>query len=216
MSQYKETKKLYHGKYQYKIVLICPGVSAFRGNNLDQTFVKLSNLSIHPNTDTLYSHRLYSSIVRQQSEIVYLFDLYDCFTKMIDYTVRVESPWLSVYSNNEDDIESLKSINENRVKVIYRPLISLNKGEIVSSLPYDYKVTIKSQRENQDSFVDWAKQFDTIRLTYTCADILTNGRVWPIESYFYVRGEKTLTMAKLHLGGLIQRIEKIVSHDVNV
>ena len=209
MIQYKETKKLYQGKYQHRIVLIGAGVHVFRGGNLDGAFKKLSALTVQSSDPNFY----YSNAVKTQDDLNYLFDVYSTFSRMTDFTVRVETPWLSVYTNDEADIISLKLINKNRVKAIYKPKINLSDGEVVSTLPYDYKVSIKAKQDTQHAFIEWAKQFDTIRLPNSCVDILTNGRNWHVESYFYVKGDKTLTMAQLHLGGVIKKIERIVTRE---
>lgn len=207
MILYKDTVKLFQGKYQYKIVLICTGVGVFRGNDLDRAFVKLSNLSVETNTIWKRAHLL------TQKDIDYLFDVYQTLRTIDDFKLRVESPWLSIYLKDETDLIKIKNINKDRVKLIYQPKVSLQENEIVSTLPFDYKVSIKTTKQGYNAFVDWAKQFDTIRLTNSCTDILKNGRNYSSGSYFYVRGEKTLTMTKLHLGNLIRKVEKIVNLD---
>lgn len=210
MILYKETKKLYQGKYQHRIVLVCSGVHVFRGNNLDNAFVKLSKL------ETFDRWARPHSVVHSADELNYLFKIYECLRGLNDYAVRVETPWLSIYTNNESDIITLKNIDKNRVREVYRPFVNINAGEVVSSLPYDYKVTIKSKSVDQNSFVEWAQTFDTIRLTDSCVEVLSNNVQWPNETYFYVKGDKTLTMAKLHLGGLIKKVERIISRDTTV
>ena len=42
--QYKLTKKLFYGTYQYKIVLICAGASMFRSNDLDAVLENLKQV----------------------------------------------------------------------------------------------------------------------------------------------------------------------------
>lgn len=215
MIQYKETKKLYQGKYQYRIVLVCQSVHVFRGNNLDNTFIKLSNLNPYEDQSNLLFGARYSKSL-QPTEVDYLFNVYDILRSLSDYNLRVENPWLSIYTNNYDDILKLKNLDQNRVKYIYRPTIDLQKNEVVSSLPYDYKVYVRHNQNDYSAFVEWANQFDTIRLTNSCTEVLTNNQRWAIESYFYVRGEKTLTMSQLHLGEIIKKIEKIVYREAIV
>lgn len=208
MLQYKETKKLYQGKYQHRIVLVCSGVHVFRGGNLDNAFKKLSALVVPDRDEPYYMRPHYT--VRYQAELDYLFDVYSCLLNMNNYAVRVEHPWLSIYSDNENDIIALKNINQDRVREIYRPVVNLSVGEVLSTLPFDYKVIIKPSKDDYSAFVEWSKQFDTIKLTNSCRDSLVNDSNHYIETYFYISGDKTLTMAKLHLGGIIKRIEKIV------
>lgn len=205
MLLYKETKKLFYGKYQYKIILVASGVHVFRGGNIDDSFRKLSMLQVQ--TDTKYTSAYH---LKSQKDLNYLFEIYRCFTEMTDYSVRVETPLLTVYTNNEADIQKLADIDYDTTKYIYKPRINLSVGEVVSILPYDYKVTVRS--DTHDAFVEWAQKFDTIRMPNSCYNNLLSSTRWKSsESYFYITGEKTLTMAKIHLGSSIKKIEKIIN-----
>lgn len=189
---YKETTKLFHRKYQYRIVLVCTGVGIFRGNNLDLIWAKLQNYEA--NDDRTYLHKLYKCLESFSSE----------------YALRVETPWLSIYTNNTELLQELRDIDLQKVKYIYRPTVPIIDGEIVSTLPYDYKVTIVKQKQvDYSTFINWANASENFRLTNSCKQ--ETSRYHSIPSYFYVKGEKNLTMAKIHLGNSIHRIEKVIN-----
>lgn len=195
-------------------MLVCQDVHVFRGNNLDATFVRLSNLNPYDDQPSLLFGAKYPRI--HQTDIDYLFDVYSILRTLSDYNLRVENPWLSIYTNDYNDIIKLKNLDKDRVKYVYRPKMDLQKNEVVSTLPYDYKVYVRHNQNDYSAFVEWANQFDTIRLTNSCTDVLTNNQRWAVDSYFYVRGDKTLTMSKLHLGEIIKKVEKIVYRDAIV
>lgn len=207
MIQFKETKKLYQGKYQHRIVLVCSGVHVFRGGDLDNAFKRLSTIGLPEQEVNYFSRHV---VVRSQQEIDFLFEVYQCLSTLTDYAVRVENPWLSIYTNKEDDIEKLREIDKKRVKAIYRPLTNLLVGEIVSTLPFDYRVTVRSSKIDLTPFCEWAETNEKIRLTGSLKSLIA--RPYPNRTaYFYVKGDYTLTMSKLHLGGFITKIDRIVN-----
>lgn len=212
--QYKETTKLYQGKYQHRIVLVCYGAGMFRGGNLNTIFKRLSEVEVGPPS---YSWQTYPPPVpvRNQADLNYLFDVYSCLSRMEDFTVRVENPWLSIYTNDEKDIRALRLIDSTRVKAIYQPAAQLEEGVCVSSLPYDFKVFVKPNDAGHDSFIEWAESNDNIKLTKSVVHSLKGFRR-SNQSYFYVSGDKNLTMARIYLGGLVKRVDRIVRRDTNI
>jgi hypothetical protein len=204
---YRPLKKLYKGRYQYKIVLVSSGVSLFRSGDLDKIFKNLSEIVIEPKLDDkFYTYTL----VKSQEDLDYLFDVYQALLSINDFSIRVESPWLSIYFSSEADVNTLKNINEARVKYIYQPSAILSEGEIVSTLPFDYKVHFKNTASKQESFLLWATDNKNIRLPKSTINALSHAIKYPPSLYFYITGDKNLTMAKMHLGSIITRVEKIV------
>lgn len=204
---YKPLKKLYKGRYQYKIVLVSSGVSLFRSGDLDKIFKNLSEVVIKPKVDDkFYTY----SLVKNQDDLDYLFDVYQTLLSIDNFSIRVENPWLSIYFSSEDDLNTVKNIKEDRVKYICQPSAPLSKGEIVSTLPFDYKIHFKNIPGKHESFFTWAIDNKNIRLPKSTINSLTHSIKYPPSLYFYIKGDKNLTMAKIHLGSIITRVEKIV------
>lgn len=207
MISYKETKKLYCGKYQYKIILISAGVYLFRTGNLDVIFKNLSKVDVLK-APSLY----YRSPIKEQGDLTYLFNVYEELCKMQEFSIRVENPWLSIYTNNYEDIEALTNLDKSRVRCIHRPTTVLTNGEILSTLPFDYKIHFKNLPKVVDysGFVQWATTSDKVRISKNTINALQSQYIWPNMVYIYVAGEKNLTMAKLYIGSIISRVEKVV------
>lgn len=201
MIQYKKLKKLYLGKYQHKIVLVCAGVHYFRGGNLDRIEQKLNDVI---NNESTNYHRLNSI------HFTYLFSLLNCLRTLDNYTIRVESPWLSIYTTEETNIDKIKNVSESHVREIYGAPDNLAQNELVSSLPFDYRIHVKNNHQTHEGFLDWARDNKNIRLTKNISKALSGSR-WPINGYFYIKGEKNLTMAKMYLGNIIKKVEKIIN-----
>lgn len=191
--QYKTLKKLYLGKYQHKIVLVCRGAHLFRGGNLDKI-----------------EHRIEVSASDYISDKAYLYELIDYLKSINDYTIRIEGSLLSIYTIDESHIRKIKKLNSIYVREIHNVDRHLNPNEIISTLPYDYKVHLVNKGQPNKTFLEWAQDNANIRVTKSTQFFLSNPSRWPLDGYFYIKGENNLTMAKLYLGNLIKKIEKIV------
>lgn len=202
----KDTTSLFMNKYQYKVVLVCPMASAFRGNDLDYVKLALTN----------WKNGTYKPAwlrIKHPSEMDYCFKLCDAMEGLIDYTVRVEHPWINFYTNNTKHVEKLAAIDENQVKYISLPGKD-NPGlkpesVIVKTLDYAYKIHMGTTRQDYNNFISWASNNSKIRLTKRAKSDLARSRSWG-GSYFYVKDEKTLTMVKVFLGSDINKIESVI------
>lgn len=210
---YKTTRKLFHGKYQHKIVLICVGSQYFRNSSFDDTYQHLLHAgSKLINNDSIGVGWQIHGNIRAQAEWDYAFKLVDILTHMHDIELRVESPWISIYTNTKANITKLARIDESCVKYISSPStsITLIEGNIIMpKIAFDYKVTIGKTDHKNEAFVQWAAGNSKLRMTKSCVKELLRERSWG-GSYFYITGDNNLLMAKMHLGGSINKIERII------
>lgn len=201
----KQTRRLFQGKYQYKAVLVCPAAHFFRGKNIYDAIDKIKEGGIGIGKNP------YNKI-KTQDDFDYSISVAKSILKMSDYDIRIESPFLSFYTNNLQDINSLVKIDNNRVKYTSMPSNTIQEGTIIMpKINFDYRVTLGKSNKRQDSFVEWAETNSKIKLTGSCKTELLRPISWG-GSYFYVTGEKQLMMAKMMLGGCINKIETIVKN----
>ncbi|CAB4125970.1 hypothetical protein UFOVP181_268 [uncultured Caudovirales phage] len=204
MIQYKTTKCLFKGTYQYKIVLVCAGAQWFRSGDMDATLVSLNALV----TSDKRSGYAYS--IKTQEDLDYAFSLQKQLKKLQAIEVRVESPWVTVYANNRADIDSLAKLDPNNVKYISIPDNTLEKDTIVMpKMDYEFRITLGKTTREHSAFVDWAEGNSKIKLTKSCKKDLCKDRSWG-GTHFYITGEKNLLVARMHLGGSINKIERII------
>jgi hypothetical protein len=211
--QYKVTKKLFNGIYQYKIVLTCAGSSLFRHNDLDTVYKNLLEITLpaqpKPNQ---FGYR--SGGISNQDDLDYAFRLQKLLSKMSDIDIRVESPWLSIYSNNLSDINKLAKINIDQVKYISKPPdnTTLDAGTVIMpKMNYDFRITLGKTTQEHSTFVEWAESNKKLKLTKSCIKDLHKPRSWG-GTHFYVTGDNNLLMTKMHLGGSISKVERIVKN----
>ena len=101
--QYKTTTKLFKGIYQYKIVLVCSGAHFFRSGDMASTLENLQQIDLVRNTSGIPNWR--HSLIKTQDDLDYALKLQNALSKQPDIDVRVESPWITVYTNNKKNID---------------------------------------------------------------------------------------------------------------
>lgn len=210
----KVTSKLFMGKYQYKVVLVVAGASWFRSCNLDSTIEHLKQISLSLVTPQQLpmQYRLSRSSIKTPEDLDYAFKLESSLRAFSDFDIRVESPWISVYTNNKLQVDSLINLDPAKVKYISEPPsnTALSDGVVIMpKINFDYRVTLSKTNNNHSAFVTWADSNKNLKLTKSCKKSLEKDRSWG-GTHFYVTGDKNLLMAKMHLGGAIAKVEKIL------
>jgi hypothetical protein len=209
--QFKTTNKLFKGIYQYKAVLIVPGAAFFRAGDLDSALKNLNRISNEVDkTSNLNLAKRYS--IKSNEDLTYAISLHDHLKKLKDFEIRVESPFVSIYTNSNKDIEELTCLDEDRVKYVSKPPnnSSLISGTVLlPKINFDYRVTLGKTTQEHSAFVEWATFNKKLKLTKSCTNDLVKSRSWG-GTYFYVSGDNNLLMAKMHLGGSINKVERII------
>lgn len=208
MIPYKTTNKLFNGKYQYKIVLIVPGASMFRSGKMDVTFRLLNDVDL---TKSAYTATFYRANIKTPDDLDYCFRVCKAISKLEDIHVRVESPWVAVYTNSKKDVDKLVKLDESRVKYISAPAATLEEGTIIlPKVDFEFKVTLGRNKTELSAFINWAETNSKVKLTKGCIKHLTDPSGSWGGSYFYITGDKNLLVAKMHLGGIINKIERVL------
>lgn len=202
----KLTKKLFNGQYQYKLVLVCAGANWFRGGDWSGTLENLKKINLEANKSRN------NTSIKTQEDLNYALKLQANLKKCKDINVRVETPWISIYSNSKSEIDSLIKLDKSKVKYVSVPPDNNQLQEGIIILPkveFEFKVTLGKSSTAQLAFIDWAENNSKVKLTKSCKKELTRDRSWG-GSYFYITGEKNLLLAKMHLGGSINKVERII------
>lgn len=193
-------------KYKYKIVLVCPVASWFRGNDLAFVAGKLVDLA-DPKQHPAWLK------FKTPEDLEFCKTLHNVMSTLADYELRIEHPLINVYTNVSVNLEKLAVIDPDRVKYISIPNKSnpelSNNTVIVKKLDYDYKIFLGKTKQNHTNFVEWSKNNKKIKLTPTAKRSLCRNTSWG-GSYFYVQGEQTLTMVRMFVGGSIAKIESVI------
>jgi hypothetical protein len=210
---YKLTKKLFSGIYQYKIVLVCSGAQWFRSNDMNEILSNLEKIKqkFADNPQDVYSRSKYA--IRSQPDLDYALQLHHQLTLLKNIDLRIETPWVTIYTNNKKDIDAIIKIDESKVKYVSMPPIdSVLEADtiILPKINFDYRVTLGKTTQDYSAFISWAGASSKLKLTKTCKRDLLKPRSWG-GSYFYVTGDNNLLMVRMHLGGCISKVERIIN-----
>ena len=206
--EFKTTRKLFRGIYQYKIVLVVPGAGLFRHGDMDTLLDNLNKVDL--SRPSIHSYK--NSNIKNQEDLDYAFKLQTTFSAMSDIDIRVETPWISVYTSNKKNIDKLINLDKDRVKYVSIPPANSALSEdtiIMPKMDFDFRVTLGKTNNECSAFVSWAETNTKVKLTKSCIRDLSKTRSWG-GTHFYITGDNNLLMAKMHLGGCISKIERIV------
>ena len=178
-----ETTKLFYDQYLYKLTVVNPLASIFRGKNLTYARQQLDKLQLQYETK---SNLAFSYIYG--ARIINLSDQDFTAAKILlvefnmhkDYTLRIENPRMAIYSNNKEWINML----------LEKPLITteiwepssdninlLIKNNIIitdENFDYNYKITLKEKVNTQ--FYDWLiNNSHKVKIGDTCLRCIKRG-----------------------------------------
>ena len=193
---FKTTRRLFRGIYQYKIVLVCSDAGVFRSGDMAEALLKLNTKQSIKN----YNDRLYG------------IDVAKLLINQKDLDIRVENPWISIYTNDRKLINQLAKIDESHVKYIAEPDVNTQLAEgtvVMPKMDYDYRITMGKTVQPNYSFIEWAEKSPKCKLTKSCIRDLQKPRSWG-GTHFYITGDNNLLLAKMHLGGSVSKVERIV------
>ncbi len=198
----KYSSKLFRGKYKYKIVFTSGVAGWFRSNNAD------SILDHYENNDYYYSRKASPNDKTHAKKLGELLKTID------SWAVRVETPFVSLYLDTENDLEKVVQSCKNRVKYVEIPDPKsqnlLAEGTVlVKKLDYKFKVSLGASNQNHSNFVQWCENNPKIRMPKRAKRDLNKDNNSG-GGFFYVKDEKVLTMVKMFLGRTITKVETVV------
>lgn len=211
------TNKLFWDKYLYKLCINNGIGHIFRDKNLSYAREVLDKLQQqYESGDSLVIESYYRATPVKELSFLDARKLYKFLSKTDDYTLRIKSSTVCIYSNNKEWLHTLKSaINKENLLELWEPdpkhLSTLDANTIIvdASNGYNYKVTFGPKIADTAGFANWAKSNEKqVRVGPTLMGNLERSG-YVSDLYFYARDEKTLRLCELMLAN-IRRIDKLV------
>lgn len=217
----KQTNKKFYGKWLYKVSLELPGCTLFRTETLDN--IELFCQGSDPQKN------LYSSWQRAYLNKDNVLKLCAFLKQHTDYSLRIESSFLDIYSNDKSFYDDASITFEDILTHRFEPkedtieLLNSNNNFIaVDKLPkgrYNYRVYLlphkmKHDKEGKEKYIEWlVKQSPRI----TCSPAVQKwfyNTDWNWDRrYVLVEDEATLLMLKLRNADVVGRIYNFVVSD---
>lgn len=222
-----KVKKLFFGRYLYKIKFYCPGSRSI----YSKTFKDLRDIIYSRlNSETKfynYAGSWYSLCRNDNLSQNVRFNQLQFFQNLKEFknfSIRVEEPFISVYSNDEKDLYQISKIcYPDRLREIHSPesIIAqhiLLEGDIIGSSKnkFKYKVILKPYNFKNNSDKDFLKNTldnisESIKLTKSIVNFISSSHMWYQGGYIYVLDSSTATFLKLAFPNLISSIFKVRS-----
>lgn len=219
----KQTTRKFYGKWLYKSSFRAEGCTVLRSKSLGEiiTFCQGSDPRGH----------MYSQWQRawNNREMIEKLCLFLSGWSNEDYSLRIESALLDVYTNDKSFYDDISSTFEEKLIHRFEPseadidLLNSNKNYIaVDKLPkgrYNYRVYLlphkmRGDREGKQRWLDWVKNQSP---KITCSDsvekwFLNTDWNWD-RRYVLVEDESTLLMLKLRNADVVGRIYNFIVSD---
>ncbi len=199
----KYSNKLFRNKYKYKVVFTSGVAGWFRGSDPAQ-------IQKHYDDKNQY----YFARQATSADKKHALSVAHLLVNVEEWYARVETPFVSIYLNDENHLESVIKACKNRVKYVEIPDPKsenlLAEGTVlVKKLDYKFKVSLGVSNQNHSNFVQWCENNPKIRMPKRAKrDLVRDSNAG--GGFFYVKDEKVLTMVKMFLGRTITKIEAVV------
>lgn len=191
----KFTAKKFNGLYKYKIVIALKQAEWFRGGSL----IKLGK-KLH---------------LTQSKDKQFCLNLLECLKTLENYKIRVESPWVCFYTDSLADAESFAAVTIDKISYVQIPRPGtedlLDKGIVLTkSISYKYRITVGRTRQDYPDLVKWIENVGGKIGKSVKHDLLRPRGHWG-GTYFYVKDDRCLTIARLMLGDAIRKVEEVAA-----
>ena len=213
-----ETVKLFYDTYLYKVSITNTLATIFREKKLSEARKTLDEYQTQlENTGQIVENRGRLGRVISIPTLTHAQALYSEFSlqKQNSYKLRIEQPYIVVYSNDLYWIEHLEK-NVDFVTEVWKPKdstsinllepnIIINEGPIT----FEYKVTVGNDVD--PSFARWAKNnYDKVKVGKKFLNLVETSS-YVNGMYFYARDAKILQFINIIIGGAIRRVDKIIN-----
>lgn len=212
MILYKPTKKLFYGKWLYKVSYNIDGCSFIRHKSFD---------SIENTIDQLVpSNTYHRKIINSKDDLLTLVNKLKLVSKD-SYDIRTETNIIDVYTNDEAFFNSLLVLMPEKVRFAQKPEQKLTdkKTILVKKYPqnrYTMRVYLKPHKmdlSDKGEYVRWIKSVNGVSISDAVSQwFITTHWNWD-RRYILVDNEKTLLMLKLKNSSVIGTVYNLVIQD---
>ena len=214
-----KTTKLFYDQYMYRLVIQHNLGIIFRDKNIAHARDVLDSLQLQAEhgQDLEWRRSLrYTVPVTSESFVTAQYLLAEFTAQGHDnYKLRCEHPFMSIYSNDTNWLNTLMRKNLSIVSFSQPDINNINdlKPNIIltdeNPISMEYKVTVGNQVSSGLSNWITANPDKCKAGSKFLEEVKNNGYVNGM--YFYVRDEKVLQLVQIIIGGNIKRVDKFIN-----
>jgi len=216
MIQYKPTKKLFYGKWLYKVSYNIDGCSYIRHKSFD---------GLERSIDQLMPNSTYNrKILGSKEELIRLTSNLKAIPRE-SYDIRVETNIIDVYTNDEAFFNSLILLLPGRIRYAQKPStiseqqLTDKRTILVKKYPQDrftmrvYLKPHKMELSDKGPYIAWLKEINGVSISDAVQQwFITTHWNWD-RRYILVDNEKTLLFLKLKNSSVIGTVYNLVLQD---
>ena len=217
MIHYKPTKKLFYGKWLYKVSYALPGASFVRHKAFDDLEEKINSIKS--------ASHYYKKVIDNREELLTLTGFLKTLT-IDSYDMRIETDIIDVYTNQESIFNTLVNTLPNKVRYAQKPddptgqALSDKKTILVKKYPqgrFKMRVYLKPHKmEDSDEklrYISWIKGMPGISISEAVERwfYATNWN-WD-RRYVLVDDDKTLLLLRLKNSNVVGTVYNLVLQD---
>jgi hypothetical protein len=217
MKRFLKTRKLFYGKYPYKVCCFIKGsylISRCNSEEIRNFCEDLENKNPHYNW------------WNKDLDKKKLLEFYETIKPFLDKNLkfRTQNTSFDIYLDNPQLFKELSSTLDPWIIEIHQPatdqeltiLTSQNKKIVCDKLPYNkfqYKVYLKYRAniEVRQRFKTWVTQYvGKVQYPKAVNRWLDTDSRWPWDPIIYVSDKNTLVMVGLFLGSDVRKVEEFI------
>jgi len=215
MTKSLKIRKLFYGKYPYKIE--CRASGAYLIARWNSERIKSFCLREEKETSIFFKNI-------DKTDLLNFFNAIEPFLEK-KLKFRTENNAISIYLDNKDVFDSLSQSLDQWIHSVYEPaneeelefLLNSNKKVICSNLPhgkYKYKVYLNyhTHINTRQRFKKWIKNYgEKIKTNLSSESWFNKDPYYPIDPQIYVEDQPTLSMIGLFLGNDVRKVEEYIT-----
>lgn len=225
-----QTNKLFYNKFLYKVKIYCPGARLLDSKNVETLKQRLSIRLNMPDVSYNYGGSWWLTEQRKNlkthASLDQLIEIFTIKHSCKDIKIRIEEPYVSLYSNDEQQLLDITNTNwVDRINEVHRPtndvaISFLMNGEIIVNKKekYAYKVFVKRMFFDdiplKHSLLDHLYNYESeVRLPQSLIQNLNSHRSFFPGGYFYINDLKIATFIGIMCPEFVYKIFKLTKLD---
>lgn len=214
MIHYKPTKKLFYGKWRYKVSYTIPGCSFIRHKLFDNLEESINNLRA--------GNDYHRRVINNKDDLLLLTSSLKKLAKA-DFDLRVETDIVDVYTNQEAIFAMLVSTLPHKIRYAQKPddksedFLTDNRTILVKKYPqnrFKMRVYLKPHKmedpEEKLSYLSWLKNLPGVSISEAVEKWFYETRWNWDRRYILIDDDKTLLLLKLKNSSVIGTVYNLV------